>query len=191
MPHNASARGHPNITIGRLIPDMNFSCNGETIWLEIAGQLQLDEQYSQYPKLQIWRLISVPVTSFYIWTGSEVVLNSSMCSTGTWTNVTDSSDVYQCSLEENAYVSFQHGDLIALILPPLKDAKFLLYFTAESGPTNYIYFQENGTKWKQVATENAQPQLTLGIRSMSTDEPDVSSSSPMLPTSQPAIKGTK
>ena len=114
-----------------------------------------------------------------------------MCRTGTWTNITDSSDVYQCSLEENAYVSFQHGDLIVLILPPLKDAKFLLYFTAESGPTNYIYFQENGTKLKQVATENAQPQLTLGIRSMSTDEPDISSSSPMLPTSQPAINGTK
>ena len=157
----------------------------------MAGQLQLDEQYSQYPKLQIWRLISVPITSFYIWTGSEVVLNSSVCSTGTWTNVTDSSNVYQCSLEENACVSFQHGDVIALILPPLKDAKFLLYFTAESGPTNYIYFQENGTKWRLNATENAQPQLTLGIRTMSSDEPDISSSSPMLPTSKPAIEGTK
>ena len=164
MPHNASARGHPNITIGRLIPDMNFSCNGEIIWLEIAGQLQLGEQYSQYPKLQIWRLISVPVTSFYIWTGSEVVLNSSMCSTGTWTNITDSSDVYQCSLEENAYVSFQQGDVIALVLPPLKDAKFLLYFSTQSGPTNDIYLREYGTPIEFITREKAQPQISLEIR---------------------------
>ena len=150
MPHNASARGHPNITIGRLIPDMNFSCNGEIIWLEIAGQLQLDEQYSQYPKLQIWRLISVPVTSFYVWTGSEVVLNSSVCSTGTWTNITDSSNVYNCSLEENAYVSFQHGDLIALILPPLKDAKFLLYLQLKVDQQTTFIFERMGQNGDQL-----------------------------------------
>ena len=95
-------------------------------------------------------------------TGSEVTLKSSMCIMGTWTNVSNSSDVYQCSLEENAYVSFQHGDFIGLELPPQKSAKFLLYFTAQYGPTNIIYFQGNSTPF---TTENVQPQITLGIRS--------------------------
>ena len=143
---------------------MNFSCNGEIVWLKIAGQLRSDEQYSQYPKLEIWR--PVPGTSLYRWTGSEVVLNSSMCSMGTWTNVTDSGDVYQCSLKENAYVSFQCGDVIALILPPLKDAKFLLYFSTQSGPTNIIYSREYGTpiNIQFIKREKAQPQISLEIR---------------------------
>ena len=88
-----------------------------------------------------------------------MVLNSSVCIMGTWTNISDSSDVYQCSLKENAYVSIQRGHFIGLELPPRKNAKFLLYFT-EDGPTNTIYFQ--GTPF---ATENTQPQITLGIRS--------------------------
>ena len=160
-PHNASARGYPNFTTGRLIPDMNFSCNGEIVCLKIAGQLRSDEQYSQYPKLEIWRLQNR--LNSYIWTGSEVVLNSSMCSMGTWTNVTDSSDVYQCSLKENAYVSFQRGDVIALILPPLKDAKFLLYFSTQSGPTNKIYSREYGkpNNIRFIKSEKAQPQISL------------------------------
>ena len=148
---------------------MNFSCNGEIVWLKIAGQLRSNMQYSQYPKLRIWRRprwsIILEITGHYEWTGSEVVLNSSMCSMGTWTDVTDSSNVYQCSLEENAYVSFQHGDIISLILPPLKDAKFLLYFTTQSGPTNYIYYQDKRKQWLQFDTENAQPQIILGVRS--------------------------
>ena len=81
---------------------------------------------------------------------------------GTWTNESDSSDVYQCSLKENAYVSFQRGDFIALELPLWKNAKFLLYFTTQDGPTNSIYFKGNTTPF---TTESAQPQITLGIRS--------------------------
>jgi hypothetical protein len=131
-PGNASARGHENFTTERLIPSMNFSCSGEIVWLKIAGQLRSDEQYSQYPKLQIWRRSSER-SEWYLWTGSEVVLNSSVCSMGTWTNVSDSSNVYQCSLEENAYVSFQRGDFIGFELPPQKNATFLLYFTTQDG----------------------------------------------------------
>ena len=159
-PHNASTRGHENFTTVRLIPGMSFSCNGEIVRLKIAGQLRLDEQYSQYPKLHIWRNLSV---QRYIRTDSEVALNSNVCSMETWVNVSDSiaSDVYQCSLEENAYVSFQRGDFIGLELPPQNNATFLLYFT-EDGPTNTIYFQGNS---RPFATENAQPQITLGIRS--------------------------
>jgi hypothetical protein len=84
-----------------------------------------------------------------------------MCSMGTWRNVSDSSDVYQCSLEENAYVSFQRGDFISLEIPPLKDAKFLLYFMVQSGPINIIFFQGHDTTF----IGNAQPQIILGIRS--------------------------
>ena len=100
---------------------------------------------------------------WYIRTDSEVALNSNVCSMETWANVSDSiaSDVYQCSLKENAYVSFQRGDFIGLELPPQNNATFLLYFT-EGGPTNTIYFQGNDTPF---ATENTQPQITLGIRS--------------------------
>ena len=162
-PHNASARGHENFTTFRLIPGMNFSCDGEIVWLKIAGQLQSDEQYSQYPKLQIWRRVwSWPLWQ-YIWTGSEVALKSSVCIMGTWTHVSDSSDVYQCSLKENAFVSFQRGDFIGLELPPQNNATFLLYFTTQGGPTNTIYFQGNYSR--PFATENTQPQITLGIRS--------------------------
>ena len=107
-------------------------------------------------------MVVVTVAVLVLWTGSVVALNSSVCSMGTWTNVSDSSDVYQCSLEENAYVSFQLGNFIGLELPPWKNAKFLLYFTTQGGQTNAIYFQGNSTPF---ATENAQPQITLGIRS--------------------------
>ena len=124
-PHNASAREHENFTTVRLIPGMSFSCNGEIVSLKVAGQLQSDEQYSQYPKLQIWwRTWSWFLWQYrYFWTGSEVVLNSSVCSMGTGTNVSYSSDVivYQCSLKENAYVSFQRGHFIGLELPPWKN----------------------------------------------------------------------
>ena len=65
-------------------------------------------------------------------------------------------------LHLNAYVSFQRGDFIALELPPRKNAKFLLYFITQGGPTNTIYFQGTSTPF---ATEKAQPQITLGIRS--------------------------
>ena len=159
-PHNASERGHENFTTLRLIPGMNFSCNGEIVWLTIAGQLRSDEQYTQCPKLYIWRKLSA---QWYIRTDSdhEVALSSNVCSMETWANVSDSRDVYECSLEENAYVSFQCGDFIGLELPPRKNATFLLYFT-EDGPTNAIYFQGNS---RPFAMENTQPQITLGIRS--------------------------
>ena len=101
-------------------------------------------------------------SEWFIQTGSEVALKSSVCIMGTWMNVSDSSDVYQCSLEENAYVSFQRGDFIGLELPPQNNATFLLYFTIQGGPTNTIYFQGNSSSF---AIENAQPQITLGIRS--------------------------
>jgi hypothetical protein len=81
---------------------------------------------------------------------------------GTWTNVSDSSNVYQCSLKEDAYVSFQHGDFIGLELPLQRSVKFLLYFTAQDGPTNRVYFKGHTTPF---ATEDEQPQITLGIRS--------------------------
>ena len=139
---------------------MNFSCNGEIVWTKIAGQFRSDMQYSQYPKLQIWRSSSA---EWYTWTGYEVVLKSSVCSVdpGTWTNV---SAVYHCSLEENSYVSFQCGDFIGLELPLQKNATFLLYFTTQDGPTNTIYFLGNSTPF---ATENVLPQITLGIRNRS------------------------
>ena len=159
-PHNTSIRGYRSYTTVRLIPGMNFSCNGEIVWLKVAGQLRSDEQYSQYPKLHIWRRSSVR-SGWFIQT-DEVALKSSVCIMGTWTNVSDSSDVYQCSLKENAYVSFQRGDFIALELPPRNNAAFLLYFSTQGGPTNTIYFQGNS---RPSATENAQPQITLGIRS--------------------------
>ena len=161
-PHNASARGHENFITLRLIPGMNFSCDGEIVSLKIAGQFRSEEQYSQYPKLHIWRRSSV-WSGWFIQT-DEVALNSSVCIMGTWTNISDSSDVYQCSLEENAYVSFQHGDFIGLELPPRNNATFLLYFTTQGGPTNTIYFQGNSS-YRPFATESAQPQIILGIRS--------------------------
>ena len=144
----------------RLIPGMNFSCNGEIVWLKVAGQLRLDERYRQYPKLHIWRRSSV--RSGWFFQTDEVALKSSMCSTETWMNVSDFSDVYQCSLKENAYVSFQRGDFIGIELPPQKKAKFLLYFTAQGGQTNSIYVKGHS---RSFARENTQPQITLGIRS--------------------------
>ena len=152
--YNVSGRGQQNLGTFRLIPGMNFSCNGYVVWLRIAGRWRQSLSGQMYPKLQILRPNRM---GEYDKTGSELSLNPSLRLCRGKAKWGKANNVYQCSLRRQAHVPFRRGDVVGIALPPRSNNKFLLYFKAHEGPINYIYVQGRGL----FAEEMAQPQIVL------------------------------
>ena len=95
----------------RLIPEMNFTCDGTIVGFTVA----VDEQNrDEDPMIQVWREnISQP--GVYYKTTADIAIDEAVCVDGL-TEVY--SEVFQCKLNGTAQVSVQAGDVLGLELPP-------------------------------------------------------------------------
>ena len=132
-----------------LIPGINFTCNGTikiTGWRVVGiGRSVQQPPRTEYPKLQIWQQDASDCETYHK-SGQEItfncrqsrgnILNSSRIQISANATV----GVYDCKFANPYYASFQHGDILGLVLPPRNREGFALYFLSSlnTGPKNYI-----------------------------------------------------
>ena len=147
----------------RLIPDMNFTCNGVIVGYRAAG---INIQMS--PVIQVWRKNG----SLYYRT-AIIAIDGDMC-IGGLEMCTDLQDdrVLCCDLNRTiTNVRVQPGDILGLKLP--QDSG-LAFAAASRAPTNYI-FRADSTSPLALSSnkqDNILPQISLQIESGSHNKPD-------------------
>ena len=159
----------------RIIPEMNFTCNGTIVGFTVAGRQWRGKTTD--PIIQIWRENSSQSDGVYYKTGTDIVIEETMCAETSIefqefnTNFLDL--VLQCNLNEANQVSVQPGDILGLKLPPRDESIFRLAFARMSrGPTNYVFEQPKELSYPDVAvlcnatSMNQQlPQIALQVES--------------------------
>ena len=119
----------------RLIPEMNFACNG-TITGYTAVLKQQDGD--QDPMIQIWKKNPSQPGSYYK-TSPGIAIDSTLCVDGL-TQLSEVSRVRQCNLNQSTRVSVRVGDILGLELPARNNDDIKLAFArVSSGPTNYVF----------------------------------------------------
>ena len=157
----------------RLIPEMTFTCNGTIVDFTVAGRQQTKQ--SMNPIVQIWRQNS---SQNIYYNTSEVTINEAECLdnfTVLQGSMEDNDQVWYCNLSATNRVPVQAGDILGLLLPPMKQSSFQLSFASVSrGPTNYVFEnpQEVPSSYPAVNLSNATfkdrywlPQISVQVES--------------------------
>ena len=129
--YDVSLRAGPRI---RLIPEMNFVCNGIITGYTVALR---DRTHAgdQDPIIQVWRKNTSQFGSYYK-TGPGIAIGSALCIGGL---TEKSSGVFHCNLNQTrARVSVQAGDILGLYLPARENSD-IAFAGVSSGPTNYVF----------------------------------------------------
>ena len=156
----------------RLIPEMNFVCNGNITGYTAA--LRRDRSDGDLdPIIQVWRInMSRPGSYYSISAG--IAINETLC-VGGLRNI--SSGVFHCNLSQNIYrVAVQPGDILGLELPKWDSNDIRLAFArVNSGPTNYIFYTRETLSavytysglffWPWMYVNRELPQITLEVES--------------------------
>lgn len=138
----------------RLIPDMNFTCNGVIVGYRVAG-------IQGNPVIQVWRKDG----SLYSNTTAGIVIGGDLCIRGLQT-CTDLQDdrVLCCDLNRTTTnVLVQPGDILGLKLP--RDSG-LAFAGASRAPTNYIFGADSSSPLALSSASNKPamlPQICLQI----------------------------
>lgn len=138
----------------RLIPDMNFTCNGV-----IAGYRAAGIQGS--PVIQVWRKNG----SLYSNTTAGIVIDGNLCKGGLEMCADLQDDrVLCCDLNRTiTNVPVQLGDILGLDLPRNSG---LAFAAASRAPTNYIFGAETSSPLALSSNkQNILPQISLQIES--------------------------
>ena len=122
----------------RLIPEMNFACNGN-----ITGYTAVlrDRSGDQDPVIQIWRKNTSQFGSYYK-TSPGIAIDSTLCVGGlTEVSSVRDSEVFHCNLNQTRVrVSVQPGDILGLYLPTRDNNDVDIAFARGiNGPTNYVF----------------------------------------------------
>ena len=117
----------------RIIPEMNFACNGTIVGYTAALRWQPGHQL-QGPTIQVWRKNTTIPGSYYK-TSVYIAINNASCDGGL-INSNASMEVFHCSLKPTTRVSVQPGDILGLELPVKHNR--LTFARVSSGPTNYM-----------------------------------------------------
>ena len=148
----------------RLIPDMNFTCNGVIVGYTAALRQQ---NGNQDPIIQVWRKNTSQPESYYnISTG--IAIDAALC-VGGLTEV--SSEVFHCNLNTTTRVPVQPGDILGLELPQAgnNDNIILGFARVSSGPTNYVFNRQRLPSPAVLSNRNSVnwdlPQIALEIGS--------------------------
>ena len=149
----------------RLIPEMNFTCNGVIVGYTAA----LREQNGDMdPIIQVWRKNTSQPVSYYNILSAGIAIDEALCIGGL---TTVSSEVFHCNLNKSTNrVPVQSGDILGLELPPgNNDDNILIFARVSSGPTNYVFTRQGLSSIAALSNHNLVnrelPQITLEIES--------------------------
>ena len=160
----------------RLIPEMTFACNGTIVGLTVAGRRRAERSIN--PIVQIWRQNSSQ--NIYYNTRSGIAINESECLDnfivlqGSMEADITNGQVWYCNLSATNQVPVEAGDILGLLLPPIKQSSFQLSFASVSkGPINYVFenpqempFSYPAENFSNAISENYQlPQISVQVKS--------------------------
>ena len=153
----------------RIIPEMNFTCNGTIVGFTMAALQQSGEKY---PLIQVWRK-NMSQPGSYFKTGVDIAIGDVLCAEVV-TEVSNRVILY-CKLNETyQQVSVQPGDILGLELPSVNEDDIIPAFARVSrGPTNYMFDQQFISS--PVVLSNATlvnfylPQIAMKIKSGSSN----------------------
>ena len=150
----------------RLIPEMNFTCNGVIVGYTAALR---EQNGDQDPIIQVWRKIDTSQPISYRKTSQAgIAIDKALC-VGGLTEIR--SEVFHCTLNETTTrVRVQLGDILGLELPPGNNDDIILGFARTSrGPTNYVFNRQGLSSPAVLSRRNSVnqelPQITLEIGS--------------------------
>ena len=152
----------------RLIPEMNFTCNGVIVGYTAALR-ESEWNTEQNPIIQVWRKNSSHPGS-YLKTSSQgiAISDGALCVDGLLNEV--SSEVFHCNLNKTmSQVSVQPGDILGLELPEGTHDGILAFANVSRGPTNCIFTSQglsSPTTLSNCDLVNWElPQFTLNVES--------------------------
>ena len=153
----------------RLIPEMNFTCNGTITGYTFAGITETADG-GQNPVIQIWRQNCSQPGEYYR-TDASIVISEVLCEGG-FTKVFDG--VFHCNLTDTARQKVRSGDVLGLELAPQGDIAIdLLFARVIKGPMNYLFSEEQlrSQSLRVVLSERDSvnqelPQITFSVSGM-------------------------
>ena len=154
----------------RLIPEMNFTCNGTITGYTFAGITEEVVGGGQNPVIQIWRQNCSQPGEYYR-TGASIVISGVLCEGG-FTKVFDG--VFHCNLVDTARQTVRSRDILGLELAPQGDIAIdLLFARVIQGPINYLFSEEQlrSQSLRVVLSERDSvnqelPQITFSVSGM-------------------------
>ena len=150
----------------RLIPEMNFACNGVITGYTVGlGQRNGDQD----PVIQIWRKNQ----GSYYKTSPDIAIDSALCVDGLTDSVASGHGhgVFHCNLNQTRIrVSVQAGDILGLYSPArVNNDVDIAFARVINGPTNYVFnsqlsmYSRSSLRPDRAIAEL--PQITLEIGS--------------------------
>lgn len=142
----------------RLIPEMNFICNGTIVGYTIAGDIPVTENH----QIQVWREKNSDHGVQYNKLDKIRIDRQSLCAGGL-RMIHSNYKVFHCNLTTTGRVSVQSGDILGLRLPPNSG---LAFATATKAPTNYVFREGVSSPValaNNISTPTLLPQITLEI----------------------------
>ena len=144
----------------RLIPGMNFTCNG-TITNVTVGGVMRGNQRMKSVRIKFWKESAIQ-PGIYHKSNKTIVLalKRNMC------NRQDR----QCMLRlmDKKQISVEPGDILGIEVPPRDDADFELHSVSAPGLTNYIFKGTNHSRVDlndRIMETEVQPLIIFGMRS--------------------------
>ena len=155
-----SGKGADFNVVTRLIPDLQFTCNGRITQFTVGGMIRSGQQQ---PKIQIWRE-QASQCGTYIKPVPDLSLNGSICDGG---RTILSSGVNHCLLKEAFQLEVQQGDILGLELAPKRNGNFEFFFT-NGGPRNYVFQNQLSSTGSTVLSSRAsevqeEPQINIVV----------------------------
>ena len=141
----------------RLIPEMNFTCDGSIVGYKVAGLID-----GRNHEIQVWRETSHSQPGVHYNKVASRRIDDSSC-TGGLKSIPSDEEVFQCNLISG--ISVQSGDILGLKLPRNSG---LVFATATKAPTNYVF--REGVSAPVALAENITspellPQISVEIES--------------------------
>ena len=118
----------------RLIPEMRFTCTGTIVGYSVSLRIPNQTDYS--PEIQLWRENSSQPGVYYK-KQDAIVINTTACN-AVYSN---SSEVFNCTLNQGAQIPVQAGDILGLELPASDTNRGMLSTRSGSAPTNFVFEQ--------------------------------------------------
>ena len=147
----------------RLIPEMNFTCNGV-----IVGYTAALKEYAgmENPVIQVWRENSSQRGVYYTDTSTRIAIDRTLCEGGS-TDLSGEVFTFHCHLSEAITRVFVHpGDFLGLKLPQEgTDDVRLAFARVSNGPTNHVFTAPIMLNSVPGSRNQELPQITLEINS--------------------------